>query len=207
MLEYYGAMMDVGLRTARLLAEGIGCEPGFFEPFFTRSMSALRLLRYAPEVSDASEGVFGCGAHTDYGLLTFLATDDVPGLQAGPVWLDGTWHDVPPKPGHFVVNLGDMLERWCNDALKSTRHRVVNREGRERFSIPFFFETNFDTVVEALPPFVGPDNPPRYPPTTSGEHLLLQYAKTHANFKLTEDGAGRHGAGGGRHGADGSGSG
>jgi isopenicillin N synthase-like dioxygenase len=41
----------------------------------------LRPLKYGAVVSDPSEGVFGCGAHSDYGMLTILATDSVPGLQ------------------------------------------------------------------------------------------------------------------------------
>jgi isopenicillin N synthase-like dioxygenase len=43
----------------------------------------LRLLRYTAETSDVGAGLLGTGAHSDYGLLTFLAADDVPGLQ---VW-------------------------------------------------------------------------------------------------------------------------
>ena len=54
------------------------------------------------------QGVFGAGAHTDYGMLTLLMTDEQPGLQ---IWSDGEFIDVPPKPGTFIVNLGDMLER------------------------------------------------------------------------------------------------
>ncbi|CAN0520414.1 unnamed protein product, partial [Scytosiphon promiscuus] len=34
-----------------------------------------------------------------------------------------------------------------NDNLRSTVHRVVNKLGRERYSIPYFFEPNFDTEV------------------------------------------------------------
>jgi len=33
------------------------------------------------QISDPSKGLYGAGAHTDYGLITLLATDDVPGLQ------------------------------------------------------------------------------------------------------------------------------
>ncbi len=60
--------------------------------------------------SPVRQGIFAAGAHSDYGMLTLLATDDAPGLQ---IWLHsaGRFVDVPPKPGAFIVNLGDMLER------------------------------------------------------------------------------------------------
>lgn len=48
------------------------------------------------------------GAHSDYGMLTLLKTDDAPGLQ---IYSHGGWIDVPPKDGAFIINLGDMLER------------------------------------------------------------------------------------------------
>lgn len=40
-----------------------------------------------------------------------------------------------------------MLQRWTNDAFRSTVHRVVNKVGKERYSAPFFYEPNFDTEV------------------------------------------------------------
>jgi len=54
--------------------------------------------------------VLGAGAHSDYGMLTLLRTDGAPGLQVRPE-PGGPWHAVPPRPGAFIVNLGDMLER------------------------------------------------------------------------------------------------
>lgn len=32
-------------------------------------------------VSDPSQGIYACGAHSDYGMMTLLATDGVMGLQ------------------------------------------------------------------------------------------------------------------------------
>ena len=55
------------------------------------------------------QGIFGAGAHSDYGMLTLLKTDQHPGLQ---IWSKGHFVDVPPRDGMFIVNLGDMLERW-----------------------------------------------------------------------------------------------
>ena len=57
------------------------------------------------------QGLFGCGAHSDYGMLTILTTDEQPGLQ---ILMDDHWVDVPPNKDHLIINLGDMLHRWTN---------------------------------------------------------------------------------------------
>lgn len=47
-------------------------------------LSVLALLAFfsmAAEKSNPDEGLFGAGAHTNWGMMTLLATDDVPGLQ------------------------------------------------------------------------------------------------------------------------------
>jgi hypothetical protein len=71
-------------------------------------MLFLRPLRYAAHLSSPEDGVFGAGPHTDYGLLTILATDGTPGLQ---VFHNDRWFDVPYVGGSLLINLGDMAER------------------------------------------------------------------------------------------------
>lgn len=61
------------------------------------------------------------------------------------------WIPVPPRADSLVVNLGGELERWSNGRFKATLHCVVNETGRERFSLPFFFEPNLDAAIEPLP--------------------------------------------------------
>lgn len=80
---------------------------------------------------------------------------------------------------------GDMLERWSNGLFRSTLHRVVTCGG-DRHSCAFFFEPTFTTVVEALPQCCSPDNPPRFPPTTSGQHLLDRCAARTLSLKLNK---------------------
>jgi isopenicillin N synthase-like dioxygenase len=159
-----------------------------FQPFFTDPTTMIRLLHYSNEPSIPEEGIFACGSHSDYGMITLLLTDDNPGLQ---VKLSDSWIDVPPQIGAFVVNVGDMFERWTNGKFRSTVHRVIQPvRGKERYSVPFFFEPDFDAVVECLEVCRGEDGP-KYPPITAGRHLLNMYEKTHADFdydgKKSED--------------------
>jgi 2-oxoglutarate-Fe(II)-dependent oxygenase superfamily protein len=59
--------------------------------------------------------------------LPGAATAPRPGqLRAGACNAAGAWVDVPAIPGCFIVNLGDLMARWTNDAWVSTLHRVVN---------------------------------------------------------------------------------
>ena len=158
--------------------------PHLFDEYFTEPTTFIRLLHYSAEESVPCEGVYACGAHSDYGMLTLLLTDENKGLQIQTK--DREWLDVPPKKGAFVVNIGDMFERWTNGLYKSTVHRVITPKGaKERYSVPFFFEPNFDALVECLESCCNEDNPAKYPPITAGQHLLNMYASTHADFNAS----------------------
>lgn len=130
-------------------------------------------------------GRFGAGAHTDYGMITLLMTDGEPGLQIQVDPSDpASWQDVPHLPGAFIVNLGDMLQCWTNDRFRSTMHRVVIQDrGRDRFSLPYFIEPNFHTLVECLPTCRSEDGSAKHEPISAGEYLLAKYARVHKDFK------------------------
>ena len=178
---YYDELASLVERLMSLMATGLGLDAGFFQPSIDEHTSALRMLHYPDLGSRRIEpGQLRAGAHSDYGTLTLLHQDDGPGgLQVRDV--RGEWHDVPPVEGAYVVNVGDALERWTNDAWRSTLHRVVvpgNEPSGERHSVVFFHNANWDAVIECLPGCLGPGEAPRYPPVTAGRHLMDKFRST-----------------------------
>ncbi|KAF2449411.1 Clavaminate synthase-like protein [Karstenula rhodostoma CBS 690.94] len=148
------------------------------------SFWVMRLIGYpkltTPVSPDAPITSLSCGEHTDYGCVTLLLTDPTPGaLQV--LLKDGTtWLNADPIPGAFVVNIGDMIERWTNGLWKSTRHRVIHRGEGYRVSVPFFFEPNFEAVVRPLERCVERSGKEAmHEGSTYGEHLL---GKVFGNF-------------------------
>lgn len=103
MQDYFEKMSDLGFRVNQLLARALELDQHYFDEFFQEPIRAIRLLHYAKETSAPEDGVFACGAHSDYGMTTFLLTDEQQGLQIN---FKGDWVNVPPRPHAFVVNLG-----------------------------------------------------------------------------------------------------
>lgn len=166
---YMRAQEALSRHLMRLIALALALPGDYFEPFMRWPVPSMRLLHYPPHPADAAPGQAGAGAHTDWGALTLLAQDDNGGLQVQDA--HGAWHDVPPVADSFVVNLGDLMARWTNDAYRSTMHRVINNvSGRDRYSIPYFFDIDFHARVAALPGCWDAAHPPRYAEVTAGEH-------------------------------------
>ena len=178
---YFDALGTLGQLTLRAFALALDLDEHFFEPRFAKPMPFIRLLHYPPQIGTRPDNEFGAAAHTDYGFVTILAQDDVGGLQVKR--RDGGWIEAPPIAGTFVVNIADMLMRWTNDRWVSTPHRVINASGRERYSLPFFYDPTYHTMVSCLESCQGPDNPPKYPPITWGDYLTWRFDQTYAYRK------------------------
>jgi isopenicillin N synthase-like dioxygenase len=168
---YYRAMDKVSQALMRAIARGLSLEEHFFDQAFHKGLSTLRLLRYPirtdPTVWVTHDGgrCYVNGApHVDSGFLTLLAQDGVPGLQARH--RDGTWLDVPPADEGLAVNFGKVLERWCGGRIQATEHRVIGT-GRERMSIPFFYEACADAEIRPLPQ----DEAASFEPFLYGDYL------------------------------------
>ena len=174
---YSEAMEVLARRLMSLFERALQLPSGHFDSFMRHPTATTRLLHYPPQPAAAAPGQIGCGAHTDWGALTLLAQDNAGGLQVQNS--DGAWLDVAPIPGAFVVNVGDMTQRWTNDRWRSTLHRVINRHsGRDRYSIAYFFDLDAESRIEPLPTCVSASHPARHAPITAGEHLAEMYRRT-----------------------------
>jgi isopenicillin N synthase-like dioxygenase len=175
--RYYSEMEKLVGKLMRITALGLGLEEHFFDDKIDRHITAMRLNFY-PEVKEPSRpGQLRGGEHSDYGLLTILNGEDVPGgLQVKT--RSGAWIDVATDPDTFVVNIGDLLMRWTNDRWVSNMHRVAtppgNAGGGRRLSMAFFHHPNYDALIQC----VAPSGQAKYPPLLSGEYRDLKYRQT-----------------------------
>ncbi|KAL0064287.1 hypothetical protein AAF712_008731 [Marasmius tenuissimus] len=146
-LEYYHAVVNLGKLLFPIFALALDIDEGFFDDKTRNSAALMRIIHYPDQTGPTDEGIIGIGAHTDWECFTILWQE--PGIQALQVLnAQKEWIDAPPIPGTFVVNLGDQLARWTNDVFKSTVHRVINKSGKRRYSIPLFFGTDYDVRLE-----------------------------------------------------------
>ncbi|ORV45306.1 oxidoreductase [Mycolicibacter engbaekii] len=156
----------VGLRLLRQWAVSLGATEDLFDAAFVLPATLIKVVRY-PGRADGEQGV---GAHKDSGVLTLLLVEpESDGLQVELT--TGEWVDVPPLPGAFIVNIGELLEVATGGYLRATQHRVLSpKPGTDRVSIPYFLNPALDATIPVitLPPELArlargveadPDNP------------------------------------------------
>ena len=196
MVAYYDAMNALGTTMLRIMAMALDLDEDFFADKFDHQSSNVRLIRYPAQSAAPEEGQLRAGLHTDYGAVTFVRGDDVPGgLQVKH--RHGGWIDVHPVPGSFVCNIADAMMRWTNDRYVSTLHRVVNPPRgaalMDRISLAFFHMPNHDAVIRCIPGRDGDAGGDRekYPPLTFTEHYLGKILKAaHGHTDGTDAAAG-----------------
>lgn len=156
MLAYYDRINTLGYALLDLFELSLDLASGTLRASFVKDMNSLRLLHYPPQPpSDGGEHL-GARGHTDTNAFTILAQDDNGGLEVRN--RDGEWVAVPPIPGTLVVNVGEVLKVWSDGVFTSAVHRVVNRSGNERYSIPFFMYPSYDALIQRLMTNPDPDN-------------------------------------------------
>lgn len=180
---FYREMEQLAGTMMRIFALALGLPERFFEDKIDRHITILGAMYYPPVERAPEAGQLRSGEHTDYGSVTLVHTDtDVGGIEV--LTPERQWIRVPHVPDAFIVNLGDLMAEWTNDHWVSTLHRLglPDRSDvhRDRLSVIFFHQPNYDAVIECLPTCSGPGNPPRYSSTTSGAHREAKIAKHRA---------------------------
>ncbi len=175
-------MEDLAARIMQVFAVALHLPEDAFAATIDKPISALRALNYPEQAVPPKPGQLRAGAHTDYGSLTILLP------QAGSGGLQildpaGEWVDVPPVPGAFVINIGDLMARWTNDRWVSTLHRVVNPQlaagaSSRRQSFAFFHQPNWHQEIACLPTCLAPGEKPKYEPVLSGPYLMSKFQAT-----------------------------
>ena len=148
METFSAAMHEVALEVVRHIAKALACDDDLTAPFAAHS-SFLRLNSSPacpePAPADAAlapeSGHLGISHHTDAGAVTVLLQDDQPGLQ---ICQQGRWHIVEPPAGALIINTGDIVQVWSNDRYPAPVHRVLVNAKRERYSLPYFLNPDYN---------------------------------------------------------------
>jgi isopenicillin N synthase-like dioxygenase len=193
MQQFFLALQDLHMNVMRAISLGMGMDEHFFDSYSDLGDNTLRLLHY-PAVKKSvwrdNPNQVRAGEHSDYGSITLLFQDDIGGLEVKSP--KGTWVRATPIPGTIVVNAGDLLQRWSNDIIRSTNHRVIQPPPKPdvladedpeamvpaRYSIAYFCNPNFDRTIEALPG-TWEQTGKKYEGINSGDYLVMRLAQTY----------------------------
>lgn len=179
--EYFEAMREFSRTMFRIVALSLHLDESYFDDFAygPNTVTMCRAHRYPPTTPDMAAKSRGIGAHTDFGALTLLLQDDIGGLEVFHRPTE-TWHPVQPVEDAYVVNIGDMMERWTNDKYTSTLHRVISpASDRERYSIAFFNEGLLDQMIECISTCLEEGQQPKYQPIKVEDHLKKRYGNSY----------------------------
>ncbi len=168
----YKAFEKAGLALMQVIALYLGLDEQYFDSYVHNGNSILRSIHYPPILHEPKSAI-RAEQHEDINLITLLVGASADGLQI--LTKQNEWVGVTSLPEQIVVNVGDMLQRFTNDKLKSTTHRVVNPPRQmwhtSRFSIPFFLHPKSEMSLACLKSCVDESHPKLYEDITAGGYL------------------------------------
>lgn len=165
-VDYFAGATKVMTELMRLSELALNLPPNYFDEFFERPGTLLRVAWYPP----TKKQQLRYGAHTDYDGFTILQRhegDDGLEIQVGAQWVP-----IVAPANTLTINIGDLLARWTNDRWSSTKHRVAQSATPEgRLSIVYFTGPHPEAMVECLPSCLPENSKPKYEPITAFEHV------------------------------------
>jgi isopenicillin N synthase-like dioxygenase len=139
MLAYQAEMIRLGRHLMGCLAQSVELSYDHFQNGLREPQCGVRLLRYPPQPLVTHHNLLGAGAHTDWGSITILLQDEHAGLEVRNA--AGDWILATPIAGTFVINIGQMVERFTGGIYRANLHRVRNSApDAARYSVATFFE-------------------------------------------------------------------
>lgn len=193
--ELFNALHIFGLDVFGALALGLQLKDEYFFSHYhgkdgqEAPMNQMRLANYPGVYKGAARrgGLTRISPHTDKGTITLLLQEDdgAGGLEV-EAQRGGKYVPAPVIPGSILLNIGDLLQMWSNDTLRSTRHHIglpdvdaVAGGDDEllvpgRLSIPYFLAPDRDAFVECLdtPLCWNEENPKRNPPMKAWDYII-----------------------------------
>lgn len=170
--EVFKTLENTGILMLRAIALYLGLDEKYFDTYVINGNSILRAIHYPPITQEPQDAV-RAAQHEDINLITLLMGASAAGLEV--LNKKGEWIPVTALPEQIIVNVGDMLQRFTNNVLKSTTHRVVNPPREQwhepRFSIPFFLHPKSSMPLNCLPQCISAERPKAYTDITAGEYL------------------------------------
>ena len=168
----YRAFEKSGKALLQAIAVYLKLDEHYFDDYIHNGNSILRAIHYPP-ITQEPKSAIRAEQHEDINLITLLVGASADGLEI--LTKQNEWVPVTSLPDQIVVNVGDMLQRFTNNKLKSTTHRVVNPPREKwhtsRFSIPFFLHPKGSMSLASLPSCIDANHPKAYPDATAGEYL------------------------------------
>jgi isopenicillin N synthase-like dioxygenase len=170
--QVYRAFENSGKVLLQAISLYLGLNEFYFDDYTTNGNSILRAIHYPPITVEPVSAI-RAEQHEDINLITLLVGASADGLQI--LTKQNEWIPVISLPEQIVVNVGDMLQRFTNNKLCSTTHRVVNPEKAlwhtSRFSIPFFLHPKSSMSLRCLDSCIDEKHPKFYSDATAGEYL------------------------------------
>lgn len=162
---------ETGLDLLSALAAQLGLQADIFSEmhrFDRPSDTHTRLIRGRPRDPNDVDAIDTPG-HTDFGTITLLFNwlgglqiwsqsnhgetfDNSVGSRPEDGESGGQWLWVKPKPGHIIVNLGDITVKSTGGVLCAGRHRVLPAPGAQgqfpRYSVVYLIRPADDYVPQ-----------------------------------------------------------
>lgn len=170
--QVYLSFENSGKFLLQVISLYLGLNEFYFDDYVANGNSILRAIHYPPIIAEPVSAI-RAEQHEDINLITLLVGVSADGLQI--LNKKNEWIPVTSLPEQIVVNVGDMLQRFTNNKLYSTTHRVVNPDRalwhNSKFSIPFFLPPKSSMSLCCLDSCIDVKHPKFYNDATAGEYL------------------------------------